>query len=135
MGKKPKIYIPIATGTSAERDIRDRLAEVINVKDFGAIGDGITNDTAAWNQFTAVEGGVKYIPMGNYLVNGKTLSFPYGCIVNYVHRYNIITRDMIDEMFSNNFPRMDYNYVEEPNCIEFADGKIDTYKSDPNILL
>ena len=106
MGKKPKIYIPIATGTSAERDIRDRLAEVINVKDFGAIGDGITNDTTAWNQFMAVEGGVKYIPMGNYLVNGKTLSFPYGCIVNYVNRYNIITRDMIDYMFSNDFPKI-----------------------------
>jgi len=128
MGKKPKIYIPIATGTSAERDIRDRLAEVINVKDFGAIGDGITNDTAAWNQFMAVEGGVKYIPMGNYLVNGKTLSFPYGCIVNYVNKYNVITREMIDYMFSDSFPKNNYFVVHEPNCIEYADGAIDSYE-------
>ena len=101
MGKKPKIYIPIATGTTAERDIRDRLAEVINVKDFGAVGDGITNDTSAWNQFVSAEGGVKYVPRGDYVVNGSTKQFPNGRIVGYVPEPDFITHQQIDAMFAN----------------------------------
>lgn len=42
---KPKIYDVIATGTTEPRDIRDRFADTINVKDFGAVGDG-TDETA-----------------------------------------------------------------------------------------
>ena len=44
---KPKIYDVIATGTTESRDIRDRFAEVASVKDFGAVGDGIADDTHA----------------------------------------------------------------------------------------
>lgn len=36
-----------ATGAPTPRTMPDRLAEVINVKDFGAVGDGQTNDTDA----------------------------------------------------------------------------------------
>jgi hypothetical protein len=37
----------IATGTTAARNLVNRTADVINVKDFGAVGDGVANDTAA----------------------------------------------------------------------------------------
>lgn len=37
----------IATGSTESRSIADRFGEIINVKDFGAVGDGITNDTVA----------------------------------------------------------------------------------------
>ncbi len=36
-----------ATGTTTARNAEDRFAEVYNVKDFGAVGDGTTDDTAA----------------------------------------------------------------------------------------
>jgi hypothetical protein len=36
-----------ATGASAARTMPDRLAEIKNVKDFGAVGDGRSDDTAA----------------------------------------------------------------------------------------
>lgn len=36
-----------ATGSSASRSLKDRFADSANFKDFGAIGDGVTDDTAA----------------------------------------------------------------------------------------
>ena len=66
-GCLPKAYTPKATGTLVERDIRDRFADIVNVKDYGAKGDPQYDDTTAWNHFLSVESGVKYIPAGIYL--------------------------------------------------------------------
>lgn len=52
-------------------------------QDFGAVGDGVTNDTAAWTQFQAAEG-LKFVPPGQYLVAGKVLVFVTGCLGNGV---------------------------------------------------
>jgi len=37
----------LATATTTARDLQERLADVVNVKDFGAVGDGVADDTAA----------------------------------------------------------------------------------------
>lgn len=47
---------------------------VLNVKDYGAIGDGVTNDTSAINAaFAALptDGGTVYFSSGNYLITGS----------------------------------------------------------------
>lgn len=53
----------------------------LNVLDYGAVGDGITNDTAAIqaaiNAAEAGNGSV-YLPVGNYLVNDLTISSARG---------------------------------------------------------
>jgi hypothetical protein len=66
-------YTATATGTSTSRQIEDRFADVINVKDFGATGNGTTDDTAAIQAaITNSNGKSVYIPKGTYSVNQLT---------------------------------------------------------------
>jgi Pectate lyase superfamily protein len=73
-----------ATGAPTLRTMPDRLAEIVNVKDFGATGDGVTDDTAAIQRAldaafgpTMTPHGVAnahlsrsvYFPNGKYIVN------------------------------------------------------------------
>ena len=58
----------IATGSTESRLISDRFADIINVKDFGAKGDGVTDDTVAIQN--AVNSGKSiYFPQGIYIVS------------------------------------------------------------------
>lgn len=64
-----------ATGTGAvARTINNRASDVFNVKDYGAVGDGSTNDTssiqAAADALRAVGRGTLYFPDGRYVVAG-----------------------------------------------------------------
>lgn len=70
----------LVEGTTTARSASDRFGEVVNVKDFGAIGNGIVDDTEAI-QFAinlAYTGSrICYIPAGMYLVS-DTLLVPEG---------------------------------------------------------
>jgi hypothetical protein len=57
-----------ATSSTYARTLEDRAADVINVKDFGAKGDGIANDGPAIQAaFDAGAGGRVTIPAGTYI--------------------------------------------------------------------
>lgn len=60
-----------ATGSGAVAStVKKKLGETVSVKDFGAVGDGVTNDTAAFTAARAASGNGKYIiPPGTYLVD------------------------------------------------------------------
>ena len=60
-----------ATGSTAARSLTNRFADVVNVKDFGVVGDGVTDDTVALNIAFAA-------------ANGKTLLLG----PNETYRYN-----------------------------------------------
>lgn len=68
-------YKSDATG-AVVRTIESKLSDVVSVKDFGAVGDGVTDDTAALDAFIAhlLETGKKgYVPKGTYLISGRLL--------------------------------------------------------------
>jgi hypothetical protein len=69
----------LATGTTTARNLVTREAEIVNVRDFGAVGNGVTDDSVAFqNALNLIQsrpnGGTLFIPAGNYLIN-TTLTY------------------------------------------------------------
>ena len=66
----------LAAGSGAsQRTVLDKLRDVVSVKDFGAVGDGVANDTAAIaSAISAAAGKTLAIPPGTYLVDSFDMS-------------------------------------------------------------
>jgi len=72
----------VGTGTAAfSRYVSARLQDIVTVKDFGAVGDGVADDTVAIQAALNSGAGAVYIPSGNYLVSSlsaKSNTIIYG---------------------------------------------------------
>lgn len=66
-------YNPPFVG-SVPYPVCEKLAQTVSVKDFGAVGDGVTNDTSAFQN--ALNSGAEsvYVPDGTYLLDNFTVS-------------------------------------------------------------
>jgi Pectate lyase superfamily protein len=64
-----------AAASGGGRTVQDKLRESASVKDYGAIGNGVADDTAAIqaaiNAVLTVEGGSLYFPVGTYKITAK----------------------------------------------------------------
>jgi polygalacturonase len=71
---------------SVNRTVLTKLQETVSVKDFGAVGDGVTDDTAAFNAaWSATDPQAVYVPAASYAitgtVTGKFFSFGVATVV------------------------------------------------------
>jgi hypothetical protein len=76
------------TGTGAvSRTVDSKLKDVVSVKDFGAVGDGVADDTTAWNNFKASRSGRKLITAGTYKISGVNRVFPNDALEDNIQRF------------------------------------------------
>jgi hypothetical protein len=80
-------FLQAGTGAVA-RSVQSRLRDTVSVKDFGAVGDGVTDDRAAIqaaiNAINTSGGGVVYLPAGTYIVGDSgfdIVSRSYGLLL------------------------------------------------------
>lgn len=63
-------YTPAGTG-AVPTTVQAKLCESVSVKDFGAVGNGITNDAAAFTAaWTTSNPKAVLVPAGTYLITG-----------------------------------------------------------------
>ncbi len=63
-------YVP-AGANAVDTDVQSKLREIVSIKDFGAVGDGVTDDTGAFQAATAASPnqGV-LVPIASYVITG-----------------------------------------------------------------
>jgi polygalacturonase len=70
-------------GTSNVTNVETKLREFVSVKDFGAVGNGTTDDTAAFNAaWAATDPQAVYVPAASYAITGTVTGkfFSFGAV-------------------------------------------------------
>ncbi|MCG5240118.1 glycosyl hydrolase family 28-related protein [Azospirillum doebereinerae] len=80
-------YVPPGTG-AVSRPVRDKLSDVVSVKDFGAVGDGVVDDTVAI-QAALTSAKAVHVPPGTYRIT-NTLTLAYGKTLSGTGQTSII---------------------------------------------
>jgi len=73
-----KVGYDAATGYSTPRTVENRLQERISVKDFGAVGDGVADDTTAIQaciNYCNTNGLTVYLPAGSYKITDSLVLY------------------------------------------------------------
>lgn len=146
---------PVVTGvdsnTPVVRTLQKKLDDFANVKDFGAVGDGATDDTAAINRAIAnlqtVETTGKqkrrlYFPGGTYIVTAPILIYPFTNLVGDGMRSTIIKQtDATEECVmrtcdsnGNTSVSIGDDGADVPNAISIKDLQFQT-TSDNHIVI
>ena len=74
--KAGQVTSKLAATGSTVRGLDDKLAEFVSVKDFGAVGDGVVDDTAAFIA-AAATGKPLHIPYGDYVISAPVTISSY----------------------------------------------------------
>ena len=97
----------------------------VNVKDFGAVGDGVTDDTTAIQAGLNSGNGQIYFPSGNYYIAGSTLTVPDNVQIYGDGKNSLISIDAS----GRSDPLSDHIFIAGSNTI-FRDLTIDGDRSD-----
>lgn len=126
-----------ASGSTKLRTLGERFSDVVNVKDFGAIGDGVTDDTEAIQAALSAASKAVFFPAGTYittktLVVGDNLSL-YGDPGGYLYdsRTNLLFKSTGEKAYS--LPMFSSWSVANPDAggsyLSDSGTRGDTYKT------
>lgn len=111
-------FIQAGTGAVATT-VQARLRQTISVKDFGAVGDGTTDDTLAiQNALVAAAGGRLYFPTGTYIYS-TTLTIPSSTHLFGDGPQNTVVK--VSPSFATNIPGIINSNTTEDGNLHDAD--------------
>lgn len=124
-------YKAVGTGATI-RTLESKLGDIVSVKDFGAVGDGVTDDTAAI-QAAINASGMVYVPSGNYkLTSTLIFSSSYQGLIGDEERPNFYIDPSIGPAVSIQAPAnnniVEFCRIERCN---FWATEVATYSSTP----
>lgn len=125
----------LATGTTMPRMPKDRFADMVNVRDFGAKGDGVTDDTEAIQAALQAnfdrDGGTVFVPAGTYVLTdtlylGGNTNFVLGDGVTLKRgaAYTAMFANCLGETWQQFYNRNSSGYTGHSN-IRIVGGTID----------
>lgn len=83
--------IVTAEGSTTARPLAERFADVMNVKDFGAKGDGVTDDSSAiQSAIMASKGKTLYFPAGTYICKDTSIDSGYNSPLHVEGQINLL---------------------------------------------
>ena len=113
--------LPAGTGAVAT-NVQSKLRETVSVKDFGAVGDGVTDDTVAIQAALDYAESTKkalYLPIGTYAVSQTLRISEFTTIRGEGRHYSVITGvpfSMTTPIFTNKAPE----FIGFLNLSDFA---------------
>ena len=112
-----------ATGGTLARDLDDHFGDWTNVKDFGAVGDGVNDDTSAI-QAALNKKGVVLFPTGTYKVT-DTLVWRSGTTIDLNGSTILFTSSDADTLFQTDSGTVRPNTVNLTNYLPLSAGQTD----------
>ena len=102
--------------SSTSRTVEAKLQESVSVKDFGAVGDGVTDDTAAIQ--AAFAESFSFIPEGTYKLNSavSALNTPYKVVGSGWRRENTVAAVAVGSVFKSDIGVNNFlTFAPDPN--------------------
>jgi len=118
----------LSTGAGAvSRTVSSKLSDWVSVKDYGAVGDGTTDDTTAINAAISATTGVVFFPEGQYIVATgitinkkiKLLGTGFGSQITYTGSGTLLTLQYSD--FTQTGPQFEIESISLYNSTTISD--------------